>query len=136
MKYLFYLTLLLVDVLGDNCHLCSGFIQNSTSCQHIAAVASSVHSQSPLCDNIKLRFDKCCKPPFKPQPKSFRYVGPHKVCDICNGGYPGNEAMVIHFLYLGAGTCVQYYKFGMEGRIPSHLCSPVQFYSEKVCDCI
>jgi hypothetical protein len=43
--------------------------------------------------------------------------------------------MVINFLYIGVGSCTQYFDNGMNGGIPRHLCDPVQFFANEPCGC-
>lgn len=63
-------------------------------------------------------------------------TGPYPLCNICrDGDYPYNTGMVVNFLYLGEGSCAQYYVFGLEGKIPRKYCSPVQFFSYEPCGC-
>jgi len=64
------------------------------------------------------------------------YVGPHPPCKLCrDGDYPFAKSMVINFLYLGEGSCAQYYKYGLEGRIMPHMCDPVRFFAYEPCGC-
>jgi len=117
------------------CKLCDDYMSNSTSCRNLSNYVSKLDSNDTLCSTIKTRFDQCCHQPTIPQ-REFPYVGPFNICDICLGKYPGDQSMVMTFLYLGSGSCIQYYRFGKEGRIPNHLCSVVQYLSTKVCNCI
>lgn len=65
-----------------------------------------------------------------------KYTGPHPVCHVCrDGDYPFNTGMVINFLYIGEGSCAQYYKYGREGRIARRYCAAVQYFSYEPCGC-
>ena len=67
---------------------------------------------------------------------STSYVGPHPVCNLCrDGDYPFATSMVINFLYIGEGSCAQYYKYGREGRIQAHMCDPVKYFAYEPCGC-
>jgi len=66
----------------------------------------------------------------------YRYVGPHEVCDICDGLNVSNPSMVINVLYVGAASCRNYYRYGFEGRIPNHLCDVIQHYGREPCGCV
>jgi hypothetical protein len=62
--------------------------------------------------------------------------GPYQNCDICKtGDYPHNTAMVINMLYIGAGSCKQYYGYGRNGWIQNHLCSALQHFAYEPCGC-
>jgi hypothetical protein len=43
--------------------------------------------------------------------------------------------MVINMLYLGAGSCRQYFERGRVGTILPHLCQALQFFSYSACGC-
>lgn len=95
-------------------------------------------------DHIHNYRTMCClssKPPIipqvpKPHPKFQGQRGPHKPCDICyNKKYPKNPSMVINMLYLGAGSCAQYYLYGEGGLIPNHLCPALQYFAFEPCGC-
>jgi hypothetical protein len=80
--------------------------------------------EEPIDVEITKEFDRY------PDIDSIETIGPYEKCDLCrDGDYPSSESMVIHFLYIGAGTCPQYWKAGQQGMIPNHLCDPVQFFS-------
>ena len=141
MKFLLYISLLFVITRSETCQLCDNNTptdEKNPACAQVSVLTSDLSEHTDLCKRIKSNFRYCCFPTpiTPPQVPKYKYTGPNKVCDICRGKYPGNEGMVIHFLYMGKGTCVQYYQFGMEGKIPNHLCSAVQFYSGKTCNCI
>lgn len=59
-----------------------------------------------------------------------------KVCDICRGLNITNPNMVLNMLYLGVDSCDNYYKAGMSGRIPDHLCDPLRYYAFHPCGCV
>ena len=71
-----------------------------------------------------------------PDIDSIETIGPYNKCDLCrDGDYPSSESMVIHMLYVGAGTCPQYWKAGQQGLIPNHLCDPLQYFAYEPCGC-
>lgn len=71
-----------------------------------------------------------------PPPPQYVIDGPFGRCDLClNGGFPGVTSMVINMLYVGAGSCAQYYEWGQKGWIQDHLCSPLQFFAREPCGC-
>jgi hypothetical protein len=87
---------------------------------------------------------RCCKPQLMPAipqdppppPPQFVNDGPYKKCDICHGGgYPSVRSMVINMLYLGVGTCPQYYEWGQRGWIQDRLCQPLQYFAREPCGC-
>jgi hypothetical protein len=90
---------------------------------------------------------KCCSgvkpdghtpPPGLPPQRipPVRYVGPNDECKICWGGdYPYKTSMVINMLYIGVGSCAQYYKWGMEGRIQNEMCQSLQYFAYEPCGC-
>lgn len=41
----------------------------------------------------------------------------------------------MRFLYIGGGTCLQFWRFGLNGGIPNHLCNVVQYYAKDTCGC-
>jgi hypothetical protein len=43
--------------------------------------------------------------------------------------------MVLNMLYLGVGSCRQYYEYGRKGEIVPHLCQALQFFSYEPCGC-
>ena len=64
------------------------------------------------------------------------YVGPYPVCSICKSGQlPTKNNQVINMLYIGPGTCKTYWVHGQAGKIPRHLCDPVQFFLLDICGC-
>lgn len=41
----------------------------------------------------------------------------------------------MNFLYIGTGTCMDYWINGQLSRLPTHMCSVIQYYSYSVCGC-
>lgn len=87
---------------------------------------------------------RCCHqvllPPIQqdppPPPPQFTLTGPYSKCDLCiDGSYPSATSMVINMLYVGIGTCPQYYEMGQRGWIHDHLCQPLQYYANEPCGC-
>ncbi len=114
------------------------------TCAGLVMELAKISSTSVTCKNTQNRYRNICcnaKEIAKPQPPKViipdvKYVGPYPVCKICqNGRYPGKTSMVSHFLNFGKGSCKQYYIFGLEGKIPKHLCSAVQYYANDPCAC-
>jgi len=63
-------------------------------------------------------------------------TGQFSKCDLCrDGDYPSSESMVINMLYVGEGSCPQYWKAGQQGMIPNHLCAPLQYFGYEPCGC-
>ena len=62
--------------------------------------------------------------------------GPYQECQLChNNAYPFDTSMVINMLYIGIGTCKQYWEYGQKGWIPDHLCHTLQFFAYEPCGC-
>jgi hypothetical protein len=97
------------------------------------------------CKTQQQKWSMCCngkppgsstKPPKQEDIPNVVWTGPNKRCDVCRGGsYPSKVSMVLNFLYMGLGSCKQYYIKGREGKIPDHLCSVVQYYAWDPCGC-
>jgi hypothetical protein len=154
MRFIIWFTFLPV-ALATVCHICGDkgnagltdpffIVRGKTCVAHAVRIAKSTRFTSTRCKRAMSFYgSKCCNiktstPPQNPNKTSpeVPYVGPYKACSICrNGNYPKNEAMVIHFLYIGADTCARYYKHGLSGSIPNHLCSVVQYFAYKPCGC-
>lgn len=87
---------------------------------------------------------RCCHvdgaPPIlqdpPPAPPQYTLDGPFKRCDLClDGSAPTAVGMVINMLYIGVGSCSQYYQYGQRGWIQDHLCKPLQFFAREPCGC-
>lgn len=118
------------------------------TCADIAiTVAISVLPATGECSAMQTKWSLCCNG-VKPQgrdvdnilPKQIipvvRHIGPHPVCNLCRDkDYPFATSMVINFLYIGVGSCAQYWKYGMEGRIQSHMCDVVKHFAHEPCGC-
>lgn len=71
-----------------------------------------------------------------PDINNIRMVGDYPKCNICrDGDYPSESSMVINMLYIGYGSCTQYWKVGQQGLIPTHLCDPLQYFAYESCGC-
>lgn len=71
-----------------------------------------------------------------PPPPQFTVDGPYAKCDLCiGGGYPSARSMVITMLYLGSGSCPQYYEWGQRGWIQDRLCPVLQHFAFDPCGC-
>ncbi len=137
MLFFIFISILFYRVNSQECALCSGSeLRATAACIHVSEILSGNISDD-FCTRVRNKFQlQCCGERILPPAKTIQYIGPYKSCDICNGkGIPLKRSMVMHFLYLGVGTCPQYYEFGLQGKIPNHLCSVVQYYSGRTCDC-
>jgi hypothetical protein len=117
------------------------------TCSRIAIdIAKTYKAGTGKCSTAQKRwFGRCCsgrrpngnaQVASRPVKPSVRYVGPNKRCAICrDGDYPYKTSMVINMLYIGEGSCAQYYKYGMEGRIQNHLCQSLQYFAYEPCGC-
>lgn len=56
-------------------------------------------------------------------------------CDICRNRAVPRVNNIMNFLYLKAGSCIQYWMAGQNGQIPTHMCNVVQYYSWDTCGC-
>lgn len=155
--YITVLSLLCTVVQSSLCHIC-GIRGNedlspykvlsgeATNCATIAIkVAMSITNERD-CSAQQTKYKQCCtKDHEAPSPggvlppqsiPSVRYTGPYQRCNICRDkDFPSETSMVVNFLYIGPGTCVQYWKIGQAGKIPDHLCSVVQYFSYEPCGC-
>ena len=62
--------------------------------------------------------------------------GDEPECAICGTNkYPCNPETHIQARYIGTMTCEQFYEHGLNGRIPSFMCVPLQNYAFSVCGC-
>lgn len=120
------------------------------SCRQIAmdiATSGLQHTDSQCTAKQNVWHNRCCsgRRPAGRNPSgglppqnipSVQYVGPHPACNICrDGDYPYKTSMVINFLYIGEGSCAQYWRYGKEGRIANHMCAPVKYFSYEPCGC-
>lgn len=57
-------------------------------------------------------------------------------CQLCaNGQYPTKTTVAIEMLYVGKGSCVQFYLWGRNGEIPDRHCQTLQFFARDACGC-
>lgn len=149
--------LLLVPVLAgttNRCHICGekgnsglkfplGYLESigKTCAAHALNVFSNPHAD---CQIERTRAAKCCDgsnlPPAPTQrPTEIPNIiktGDQPICHLCrDGSLPTDPHHVINMLYIGAGTCEQYWKAGREGIIPAHLCDPLMFFARDPCGC-
>jgi hypothetical protein len=149
------LVLLLVHfVLSTTCSLCDkesllhpfDFVTSKgKTCAALMVELFHLDVVDPVCARqIAMHRKRCCHtdgdsiivqdPP--PQPPQFSLDGPFKRCDLCEGGgYPSAVGMVINMLYVGPGSCAQYYQYGQRGWIQDHLCSALQYFAKGPCGC-
>ena len=157
----FALHMLLLGVAGAQCSLCDSgsggqgvdaLVNPSTlvdskgkTCAQLMIELFSSASDSPKCrEGVSRGYARCCTVNSLPQivqdpppaPPQFTISGPFKKCDLCVGGsYPSVTSMVINMLYVGPGTCPQYYEWGQRGWIQDHLCKALQFFAREPCGC-
>lgn len=153
---------LIIDLASSICSLCSHENNPDVGVDGLVHPAAYTDSKGKTCANLMVdlfRLDagdpvcvkqykenhkRCCHiegdsdipqdPP--PPPPQFSIDGPFKKCDLClNGSYPTATGMVINMLYIGVGSCVQYYQLGQRGWIQNHLCAPLQFFARDPCGC-
>lgn len=121
------------------------------NCLNVALDIAKLDLTSTECANAQRKYAACCNnvldlhcveksnlivTPVGPDTPKPTYVGPYKICSICkNGNYPSKNNQVINMLYIGAGTCKTYWYHGFQGKIPNHLCDPVQFFLRDICGC-
>ena len=124
------------------CNLCSSGVQgikwpfsvldsSGTTCSQKAVEMARISNNGQCNSEINKYRSKCCGG-SQPQdaevaptraPSYNGPTGPYPKCDICrDGDYPGNTAMVINMLYIGYGSCAQFYDIGRAGLIQTHLC--------------
>ena len=151
------LSLALLNLSTDaQCLLCEGGVgglknpslrvdSKGKSCAAYALELYSHESSSTEClSGISQHRYNCCvnpRPVDKIQeerswPKFTGKRGPYRECKLCwNGNYPRNTGMVINMLYIGTGSCAQYYLVAEGGFIPNHLCQTLQHFAFKPCGC-
>lgn len=138
----------------NRCHICGdkgnngmkyplGYLESAK--RTCASLALSVFSDPKAnCVEERKRASKCCdgtKLPFPPitippQIPDIIKTGSNPICHICrDGSLPTDMHHVINMLYIGAGTCEQYWKAGRQGVIPAHLCDPLMFFAKDPCGC-
>ncbi|CAB9498495.1 expressed unknown protein [Seminavis robusta] len=123
---------------------------DGTSCTKLAvSVAVDYEEGSSQCTKqIQAWREICCgdKQPIDvditdvfdeyPDIDSIQQVGPYEKCNVCrDGDYPSTTSMVLTMLYIGSGSCAQYWKVGQQGLIPDHLCDPLQYFAYEPCGC-
>jgi hypothetical protein len=153
-------TLRLAD--AQVCHPCGGAGNDALMFPHIvlegvgktcAAISIETAASAPLgsqaCTDLQnTYFQRCCS---GTQPAGSQvatglavgqsipqvaYVGPNPPCNVCkDGDYPYATSMVMNFLYIGVGSCAQYYVMGKQGLISANMCAPVQFFANEPCGC-
>jgi hypothetical protein len=114
---------------------------HGTTCAEAAVSASSGAGQ--LCLASQRKYRSCCdgtvlsvRRPVGPVAPVVVYKGPHPLCHLCiSGEYPRRTSMVINVLYIGAGSCKQYYMAGREGKIVPKLCDPLRYFAQDPCGC-
>lgn len=116
---------------------------NGLTCAAHATNMASYKPQDAKClRDISLYRGPCCtnsSPPQVSSPSSTSSTplkdGPYKICDVCTTGKVPTVPMVLNMLYIGVGTCHQYWEYGQRGLIPNHLCSTLQHFAFDPCEC-
>lgn len=122
-----------VDPTGTTCiqkaiTMASDYVPASRGCQ--AQIAAY---REMCCGDSKP--DEVVQIPTGP-PSYSGPTGDYSKCDICyNGDYPGNTAMVITMLYIGTGSCKQFYDAGQAGLIQDYMCQSLQYFAYEPCGC-
>ena len=63
-------------------------------------------------------------------------TGKFDSCDVCRqGNYPGKPGGIINMLYVGEGSCRDYYEAGRGGYILPHLCDTLKYFAYEPCGC-
>lgn len=151
-----FLTILLLAnaALAEKCILCDGrglvhpmdFVDSKGKvCAQLMVELFRLDRNDPNCILwYNSSHDRCCNGPKldpiqqdpPPPPPQFSVDGPYQSCDLCRGGaYPSAVGMVINMLYVGVGTCNQYYEWGQRGWIQDNLCTALQYFAREPCGC-
>jgi len=136
------------------CHLCKNLNltrplemvdSRGKTCAALMVNMFSLDSGTRQCRQLVMRNQvRCCtlaqveQIPQDPPADAISLLkrGPYKRCDLCyTKDFPYNTAMVINMLYIGVGSCKQYWDYGVSGWIPTHLCSALQFFAYEPCGC-
>lgn len=137
------------------CDLCNGvdklvnpldFVNSKGKmCGQLMVELFSLNESDVICTQwIESSRTRCCTlegvPPIHqdppPPPPQFSVDGPYRQCQLCQGGgVPTATGMVINMLYIGVGSCIQYYEWGQRGWILNHLCSALQHFAGEPCGC-
>lgn len=124
-------------------------VAGGKTCSDISLdVAINTPLGSSQCSAAQNQWKRCCnglRPsgserttglPADQQVPTFAKTGPNPICNICrDGDYPFVTSMVVNFLYVGEGSCAQYYMYGQQGKIQQHMCDPIKFFSYEPCGC-
>lgn len=114
------------------------------NCATLAVDLASVDQDDALCKRlVNENRSRCCSsddmapivqlPVIEP---NYSITGIFNVCELCwNSKKPFNRNMVINMLYIGIGSCDQYYQYGQTGWIPTYLCSALQSFAFEPCGC-
>lgn len=137
------------------CNLCPGgeirhplhVLENGISCAEL--MVEIANFPNALCQKTISKYNEICcginKPPPSPTPNSScpneqpplpQKDGPHDRCNLCRSvSQPPDPSMVLNMLYIGVGTCRQYWIYGQRGLIPNYLCSTLQYFAHNPCGC-
>jgi len=106
--------------------LALGYAEGTTTCNQ------QIQAWRPICCGDNEPIDVEVTEVFDQYPDidSIETIGPYEKCNVCrDGDYPSASSMVITMLYVGTGSCPQYWKAGQQGLIPTHLCDPLQYFA-------
>jgi len=148
---------LLVNNTSALCNLCERGLQdikwplhvvesNGKTCAFKAIDLAKIDNpDSSQCKNDIAKFrGPCCtndEPPQvavapTPAPVYSGRIGSYNQCDLCrDGDYPYQTSMVINLLYVGVGSCAQFYDYANNGLIQNHMCQTLQFFAYEPCGC-
>jgi len=156
-----FIYILIIPTIDALCHICGKAANNGikypniyiqtekATCANIAVKVAKATNKlkynNPICQEYQERYNFCCnglKPdgdPYTPPPvviPTVQKTGPYPICNLCrNAAFPTDKHHVINMLYIGAGTCEQYYLQGLKGNVPTHLCDPLRYFANEPCGC-
>lgn len=73
---------------------------------------------------------RCCTGGWASRPLNVPAMGTYPSCDLCfDKSFPSIRGEWINLLYMGLGTCEEYWIAGRLGQIREDLCDPVEYFS-------
>lgn len=148
------LALAMTPPVAPACHIC-GSAGNSALNPHgvvggrsCATWVMTLYRQrnETICQSNRVKFKSCCDgsnlkgaptnaPTRQPVMSVFK-TGPNPVCHLCVGkAFPAKPNNIINLLYIGQGSCKEYYFGGLRGDIPPFLCDPLRYFASDPCGC-
>lgn len=99
-----------------------------------------------ICQSLRSEFKACCDgsdlrrsptvSPTKPPVWSIVKTGRNPICHLCiDGNFPRKPNNIINMLYIGQGSCKEYYIGGLRGDVPAFLCDPLRYFAGEPCGC-